>query len=738
MSDQSASKNKLRVVDLCAGLGGFHQGIHEFFENKAWEETKFGAEWSGYECVLASELNEGLREKYVENHKPSLNYEYYDFPDDTRPDSIDKSMIDLDDPKKIHGDMSLLIDEEAENDSKDAVTARLHEIEEKLNLKQNKQAYLERFQKGTVRKYTWPHTGKEDYVIPEFDMLCAGFPCQPFSQSGKQQGFDDDRGNVWNMIRIILQSHRPKYVFLENVPHFKSHDNGNTWKRVHDELLILGYKVHSRVLSPQDVGELQTRKRFFIVGQRTDKKFSPFARTLPPMKAEGTALDVIKQNRDDDSQSRSTIPANALEAIEHWQILLNMVHAYNEWCLDDKSNGKPDNIITLPGFPIWGYELDPDHFYPPSDLVSTARFKQKWTSEEKQLYVEKLNEGRRDQLTRYLRSMNGESIQQLTKPNRPSEPELNSSDDAIYLQQMDNYVKALQEHIDLYDNYAKSYTKQSRQLEKFYGTSVGKWSSDTWKDWLEDEGDERPTYTKNDKGWNPQSKSQYDKKQFIERVRKWAVENLFGKIATKDFDDFIRGRKGEKDQKYNFLFRSEIRSEKHSEWFRFSFDDIDEYYKEKYPQPEKHHRWLRWWLDKLKDFPHSYQKLELTIGEKEREKHVRLHGEYLLQTRPSGIRVKDPCAIPTLVAQGDSQVPIYSEYNSEDPKQKLSDIFKKISVSAQLAFQGFPKDFTKGLSSSAASKALGNAVNVKLITAILELWLLPENSAEDVDSEEQP
>jgi len=689
MSDESASKMKLRVVDLCAGLGGFHQGIHEFFENKAWEQTNFGAEWSGYECVLASELNEVLREKYVENHKPSLNYEYYSkhftAAEDPKVDSedIDKSIGDVYEVnlendnkprlKSIHGDMSLLVDEEVDNNFKDAVTARLNEIEEGLNLKEHKQAYLERFQKGTVRK--WLDKEDEDYVIPEFDMLCAGFPCQPFSQSGKQQGFDDERGNVWNMIRIILQTRQPKYVFLENVPNFQSHDNGNTLDRVLDELLILGYKVDYKVWSPQDIGEPQTRKRFFIVGERTDKKILPFSRKPKRPEQEKTALSIIRENPESETKSSSKIPNTALNAINHWQILLNMVHAYNQW------PERPDSLdtIILPGFPIWGYELDPKHFYPPSYLVSKTEFKKQQTKSP-------------ETYKRYLRDLNEEREKQL-----------------------------------------KKYANSTIDLRTFYGIPLDdEWSHDKWTKWLEadDKKNTRPTYTKNDKGWNPQSKSQYDKKQFIERVRKWAVQNLFGKIATKAFNAYIRNNQ----ESYDFIFTSD----EHSRLFGFSFVDIDTDCKKNYPQLEKHHRWLRWWLDKLEGFPHSYQKLELTIGEKERKKHVRLYGEYLLQTRPSGIRVKDPSAIPTLVAQGDSQVPIYSEYNSEDPEQKLSDVFKKISVSAQLAFQGFPKDFTKGLSPSAASKALGNAVNVKLITAILELWLLPENSVDDVDSEEQP
>ena len=74
--------------------------------------------------------------------------------------------------------------------------------------------------------------------IPSHDILCGGFPCQPFSQAGKRQGFNDDksRGNLFSYICDIIAFHRPKYIFLENVANLKGHDGGNTWNVIYHKL----------------------------------------------------------------------------------------------------------------------------------------------------------------------------------------------------------------------------------------------------------------------------------------------------------------------------------------------------------------------------------------------------------------------------------------------------------------------------------------------------------------------
>ena len=101
--------------------------------------------------------------------------------------------------------------------------------------------------------------------VPTFDVLCGGFPCQPFSLAGKQRGFEDSRGTMFFEIARILKYHKPKVVFLENVDNLVRHDNGRTLEVIVNTLDELGYDVHYKVLAASDFGVAQIRKRVYIV-----------------------------------------------------------------------------------------------------------------------------------------------------------------------------------------------------------------------------------------------------------------------------------------------------------------------------------------------------------------------------------------------------------------------------------------------------------------------------------------
>ena len=102
--------------------------------------------------------------------------------------------------------------------------------------------------------------------IPDFDILCAGFPCQAFSSAGKRQGFADTRGTMFFEVERILKDKRPKGFILENVEGLVNHDGGKTLQVIVDRLAALNYKFEFRVLNSKYFGVPQERKRIYIVG----------------------------------------------------------------------------------------------------------------------------------------------------------------------------------------------------------------------------------------------------------------------------------------------------------------------------------------------------------------------------------------------------------------------------------------------------------------------------------------
>ena len=121
--------------------------------------------------------------------------------------------------------------------------------------------------------------------LPDFDILCAGFPCQPFSQAGHKRGFDDnhnsERGNLFFNIAEILEVKKPKAFFLENVRGLVTHDDGNTFKVIRDILENeLGYSFYFKIVHASDYGLPQLRPRAFMVGFRDEDFMKGF--TFPP------------------------------------------------------------------------------------------------------------------------------------------------------------------------------------------------------------------------------------------------------------------------------------------------------------------------------------------------------------------------------------------------------------------------------------------------------------------------
>ena len=106
--------------------------------------------------------------------------------------------------------------------------------------------------------------------IPKHNVLCAGFPCQAFSISGKQRGFADTRGTLFFDIARIAAHHKPEVLFLENVRNFARHDKGRTLRVVKETLEGLGYQVFDSVLNASHYGVPQSRRRIYLVCFRKD------------------------------------------------------------------------------------------------------------------------------------------------------------------------------------------------------------------------------------------------------------------------------------------------------------------------------------------------------------------------------------------------------------------------------------------------------------------------------------
>jgi len=359
----------IRFVDLCAGLGGFHRGLSATAETVA---KRYGLNIS-FECVAAAELEDDLRRAYVSNF-PEISGAYRKLYGDLKgidtktglpQDPLRSSLPSFDSEGrllKIHGDMTCFL-----NDAQTGLRER--------------------------------RDGRP--FLPSHDLLCAGFPCQPFSKSGAQLGFEDTRGTVFHSIATILREHRPAFLLLENVGNFPKHDGGNTWSRVKNILEEeLGYQIVATdhvgnratggLLSPHHLGYPHHRERFFVVGQRKvarrgdsalvkmllhkpldhvkifpsarqDGALSPAASRILDARAKKSLVAIISKTKAPTEIANlvaSQISPDRARCINHWGELLKK---FKELDRVSSSSLWQD---SMPSFPVWGFELDPWQWYP--------------------------------------------------------------------------------------------------------------------------------------------------------------------------------------------------------------------------------------------------------------------------------------------------------------------------------------------------------------------------------------
>lgn len=130
--------------------------------------------------------------------------------------------------------------------------------------------------------------------VPDFDVLTAGFPCQPFSQAGQKRGFEEARGTLFYEIREILEKKEPAAYFLENVRHLENHDNGRTLEIIENHLKKLKYGFRPKIVKASDFGLPTHRPRLFMVGFKNDPHNKiPFEFPKPKGKLDFTMSDVL-------------------------------------------------------------------------------------------------------------------------------------------------------------------------------------------------------------------------------------------------------------------------------------------------------------------------------------------------------------------------------------------------------------------------------------------------------------
>lgn len=178
--------------------------------------------------------------------------------------------------------------------------------------------------------------------VPQHDLLCAGFPCQPFSKAGSQMGWGDAaRGTVfWNIVEI-LRIRKPKIVLLENVPHFIKHDSGNTYEKVRMALEGLGYHVDFKHFSPHQFGVPQIRERVYMVGSL--EKHDPF----PWPKPQPTEKQSIRDILDEQPRQVVKLKPQVIACIDAWKVFLELFGP----------------TVKMPSFPIWAMEFGATYPY---------------------------------------------------------------------------------------------------------------------------------------------------------------------------------------------------------------------------------------------------------------------------------------------------------------------------------------------------------------------------------------
>lgn len=193
--------------------------------------------------------------------------------------------------------------------------------------------------------------------IPDHDILCAGFPCQPFSIGGKRKGFDDVRGTLFFDIVRILKEKKPKIFILENVKGLVNHDNGKTFKKIINILSSkvnnehvkssrenLGYNVFWKILNSKDYNIPQNRERVFIIGFKDQNVNFEFPKKKLLKKTLKDLIEEKSQKFKNISDLSKSYVFKHLKSHKKYNIIKNLAYLVANEVRKSRCNFRFDNI----------------------------------------------------------------------------------------------------------------------------------------------------------------------------------------------------------------------------------------------------------------------------------------------------------------------------------------------------------------------------------------------------------
>jgi DNA (cytosine-5)-methyltransferase 1 len=189
--------------------------------------------------------------------------------------------------------------------------------------------------------------------IPKMDILTSGFSCQPFSVAGLQNGFEDERSDVFWKIMDIIKIHNPRIVIFENVKNLKSHDNGNTFKKIINEIEKLNYKHKHAILNTSEITKIpQNRERIYIVCFKNINDYNLFQFPKPINETEKLKIINIIDNNVDDKYYYNTEKYKVFDEIKKGvikHIKTNTLYQYRRFYVRENKNNECPTLTANMG-----------------------------------------------------------------------------------------------------------------------------------------------------------------------------------------------------------------------------------------------------------------------------------------------------------------------------------------------------------------------------------------------------